>query len=319
MFSNRNYRRGFTLIELLVVIAIIAILIALLLPAVQQAREAARRSTCKNNMKQLGLALHNYHETFRVLPPAHIGRCTTPKLNATGLTMLLPYLDQATLYNKYNSSQPANLQSSIATGAFTGDDPFTSGNAEVVKTKVVAFLCPSDSSSEIITATGSSYGVSPLNTGHGGAKTNYDFSTTTYYNVCDNWSSIAATSRCMFGDNSKCKFNDVKDGTSNTIMMAETTRDVYNGGTNAWGYRGHVMVGLNLVSYPINRFYYSSLSPPELPQGKLGSWSYAGSFHVGGMHCLLADGSVHFVSENLDTTIRQNLARMSDGKVLGEW
>lgn len=316
MYPDLKRKRGFTLIELLVVIAIIAILIALLLPAVQQAREAARRSTCKNNMKQLGIALHSYHETFSVLPPAHIGRCTTPKLNATGLTMLLPYLDQSNLYDKYDSSNPASFQSTTTTGSFTGLDPYTSGNAEVVKTKVVSFLCPSDSGGELITATGSSYGISPLNTGHGGAKTNYDFVTTSGYTSCDNWTSLALTTRCMFGDNSRCRLDDVKDGTSNTIMMAETTRDVRNGGTNAWGYRGHVMVGLNLISYPINLFSYGGV---DYPQGKLGSWSYAGSLHTGGMHCLIADGSVHFISENLDTTTRQNLVRMADGNILGEW
>src|SRR5687767_14294714 len=105
MFSNSKCRRiGFTLIELLVVIAIIAILIALLLPAVQQAREAARRSQCKNNLKQIGIALHNYHDTYNVLPPALIssGRIdpagggtkapyiNRPVLNTTGWVMLLP-------------------------------------------------------------------------------------------------------------------------------------------------------------------------------------------------------------------------------------
>lgn len=315
-------KRGFTLIELLVVIAIIAILIALLLPAVQQAREAARRSQCKNNLKQLGLALHNYHETFSVMPPAHIGRCTTPRLMASGLTMLLPYLDQSNLYNQYNSSGCATTHSSISTGAGTlsaGDDPVTNGNAAVVKTLVTVFLCPSDSGTDFISSPTSSYGISATNTGTGGAKTNYDFITITPYNSCENWAGTTATSRCMFGDNSKCRLDDVKDGTSNTMMVGETTRNVYNGGTNAWGYRGHVMVGLNLVSYPINRFWYSSAVPQQQPQGKLGSWAYAGSLHTGGAHFTLADGSVRFISENIDTTTRQNLARMADGNVLGEF
>ncbi|HAJ21475.1 DUF1559 domain-containing protein [Gimesia sp.] len=315
-------KRGFTLIELLVVIAIIAILIALLLPAVQQAREAARRSQCKNNLKQLGLALHNYHETFSVMPPAHIGRFTTPRLMASGLTMILPYLDQANLYNQYNFDGCATTHSSITgTCAGTlsaGDDPVTNGNAAVVKTLLTVFLCPSDSGTYHTSPT-SSYGISATNTGTGGAKTNYDFITITPYNTCEDWGATTPTSRCMFGDNSKCRLDDVKDGTSNTMMVGETTRNVYNGGTNAWGYRGHVMVGLNLVSYPINRFWYSSAVPQQQPQGKLGSWAYAGSLHTGGAHFTLADGSVRFISENIDTTTRQNLARMADGNVLGEF
>ncbi|MFH1299585.1 MAG: DUF1559 domain-containing protein [Planctomycetota bacterium] len=320
MSLSPKRNRGFTLIELLVVIAIIAILIALLLPAVQQAREAARRSQCKNNMKQLGLALHNYHETFSVMPPGHIGRCTTPRLSASGLTMLLPYIDQAPLYNLYNSNGCATTHTSIGTAGplSAGDDPVTNGNAAVVKNLVTVFMCPSDSGTEKIAAATSSYGISATNTGTGGAKTNYDFITITPYNSCENWAGTAPASRCMFGDNSKCRLDDVKDGTSNTLMMGETTRDVYNGGTNAWGYRGHVMVGLNLVSYPINRFWYSSAVPQNLPQGKLGSWAYAGSLHTGGAHFLLGDGSVHFISENIDTTTRQNLAKMADGNVIGE-
>ncbi|WP_417386030.1 DUF1559 domain-containing protein, partial [Gimesia sp.] len=102
-------KRGFTLIELLVVIAIIAILIALLLPAVQQAREAARRSTCKNNMKQLGLALHNYHETHKSFPQMHVEYVRNTNYDPAGVesflpwsVMLLPFMDQAPLYNKIN-------------------------------------------------------------------------------------------------------------------------------------------------------------------------------------------------------------------------
>src|SRR5665213_2567978 len=95
-------RHGFTLIELLVVIAIIAVLIALLLPAVQQARESARRTQCKNNLKQLGLALHGYHDVFQIFPAAALGRCTPHIVNMTGFTSLLPYLDQSPLYNALN-------------------------------------------------------------------------------------------------------------------------------------------------------------------------------------------------------------------------
>lgn len=314
-FSVRR-KRGFTLIELLVVIAIIAVLIALLLPAVQQAREAARRTQCRNNLKQLGLALHNYHDAMMVLPPAHIGRCITPLLNTTGLTMLLPYLDQANLYNKYNPMGAATTHTSCGGAAGAGDDPTTNGNAAVVKTKIQAFLCPSDSGTDFISAPTSSYGISATNTGTGGAKTNYDFITVTPYNSLENWTNSSVSTRCMFGDNSRCTISDVKDGTSNTIAMGETTRDVYNGGTNAWGYRGHVMVGLNLVSYPINIWNYGTVVNPP---GKLGSWSYAGSFHTGGAHFLFGDGAVRFLSENIDTALRQNLARISDGNVIGEF
>src|ERR1700709_2477916 len=93
---TRNRRTGFTLIELLVVIAIIAVLIALLLPAVQQAREAARRSQCKNNLKQLGLAMHNYHDTYKVFPTASGGNGFSPHAR------ILPYVDQAPLYGTLN-------------------------------------------------------------------------------------------------------------------------------------------------------------------------------------------------------------------------
>lgn len=157
----------------------------------------------------------------------------------------------------------------------------TNGNAAVVKTLVTVFLCPADPGAEFISAPTSSYGISATNTGTGGAKTNYDFITITPYHSCENWSGSAPTSRCMFGDNRKCRLDDVKDGTSNTMMVGETTRNVYNGGTNDWGYRGHVMVGLNLVSYPINRFWYSSASPQQQ------------RLHTGGAHFTLADGSFH--------------------------
>src|SRR5262249_47931835 len=108
--------RAFTLIELLVVIAIIAVLIALLLPAVQQAREAARRSQCKNNLKQIGLALHNYHDSFGKLPlNRHSGRNLPAQFGSLGWTaMILPYIDQAPLYSTINfSDQTGNLVNGV--------------------------------------------------------------------------------------------------------------------------------------------------------------------------------------------------------------
>ena len=132
-------RRGFTLIELLVVIAIIAILIALLLPAVQQAREAARRSQCKNNLKQLGLALHNYHDTFQVFPFGMInptngdlpGSPRPPTDNTGWYPMILPYIEQGALYNAFMEEQ----QNSARTGAI-----YWSRKESIV----TMMMCPSD-------------------------------------------------------------------------------------------------------------------------------------------------------------------------------
>lgn len=324
--QKRKDRRktAFTLIELLVVIAIIAILIALLLPAVQQAREAARRSQCKNNLKQLGLALHNYHDTLNTFPPSSVGRCTSPVLNTNGLTMLLPYIEQTPLYNKYNFSTPASTWNSAAgaVDSSPGPDPVTTGNAAVVKTVIQAFLCPSDPGTPHLAETTANYGISATNTGTGGAKTCYDFSASPWYTGgCENWATSSSTTRRIFGTDSRCRIGDITDGTSNTVAMAETTLNIFNGKTSAWGYRGWVMPGVDLAGQAINNWNFTPASgiPIEPIIGRLGSWARPGSLHTGGIHILLADGSVRFLSQNVDTTTRQRLAYMADGQVLGEY
>jgi prepilin-type N-terminal cleavage/methylation domain-containing protein len=181
----RPSRRAFTLIELLVVIAIIAILIALLLPAVQQAREAARRTQCRNNMKQLGLALHNYHDVFSKFPPSRLNAGVyyaslfyLPKpatyKNTSGWTLLLPYIEQSALYQQYDHNQAASWAHPY--DGYTPDQMagHANNNYAVVSTKVPAFLCPTDSSNNYnYTSMDRYYSVS--DTQPGGARTNYDF------------------------------------------------------------------------------------------------------------------------------------------------
>lgn len=310
-------RSGFTLIELLVVIAIIAVLVAILLPAVQQAREAARASQCRNNFKQLGIALHAYHETHSVLPPANINRSGILMQNGTGHTMLLPYLDQGPLYNKFNFNGAMSTWPSVATPVQTpATDPTITGNAALVKTLLPAFLCPSDSGISIIPSATAHYGISATNTGTGGARTNYDFSTATaaYLTTPEPaWSTQATTTRRMFGDNSHCRITDIKDGSSNTVAMVETPLVVYNGsGSSAWGYRGWCMLGTDFTA-PINNRLWPSVPPITMPLGSNGTWGQPGSSHVGGVHILMGDGSVHFISENMDTIQRQRLTYIADG------
>ncbi len=183
-------RTGFTLIELLVVIAIIAILIALLLPAVQQAREAARRSTCKNNLKQIGLALHNYHDTHRSFPPSYVDNypAGTPFLNndlGWG-TFILPYMDQGPLYNNISSSGAMDVD-------WTTVADMTTGSTAYAKSVLPAFICPSDPMGGVNTKIGS-YGKSN-------------------YKVVRSVISYPVVAR---------RLRDFTDGASNTLVVGES-------------------------------------------------------------------------------------------------
>ncbi|MEQ8637200.1 DUF1559 domain-containing protein [Gimesia maris] len=294
------------LIELLVVIAIIAILIALLLPAVQQAREAARRSTCKNSLKQIGVAFHNYHDTARTFPPGWIDGDQTlgdasETANKNGLgwaTMILPYIDQANLYNQIGS-ETSNFTMNWQIG-YTG-----STSIPAAKTIIPIFNCPSDPMGGINTDKGS-FG-----------KSNY------------------ATERIVLGVNKALRMRDITDGTTNTILVGEVRTGDETGTTGSCGgapcdeFTGKLWIGARTASWGWERglqaedvYFIGYNVPDDFING--GARTVADRFalssmHVGGVHVLLADGSVRFLSENIDVNTYKWLNDENDGKVLGEF
>tara|TARA_R110002095_G_scaffold133986_1_gene116277 strand:+ start:5306 stop:6253 length:948 start_codon:yes stop_codon:yes gene_type:complete len=307
--------RGFTLIELLVVIAIIAILIALLLPAVQQAREAARRSTCKNNLKQLALGLHNYQETHRVLPAAaYCSDAQWLKHCHTWVESLLPFIDQAALYNQINF-EISNDQ---------GVNPGVLNNW-----KAGVLMCPSDPDSGLYPnsreatytpTVGESLGASykpsagPLN-----------------MNVCaipaltpninckssgGAYNSLQAPG--MFnGGRISYRFRDCTDGLSNTFLIGETL-PIYSS-FNMY-FASHMHIG---TTNPPPNHHKTYTACPKSRDSRIGDcYGYLGGFmsqHVGGAHMCLADGSVRFISENIDYSTWNYLGDKDDQQVIGEF
>lgn len=328
--SDSRRRRGFTLIELLVVIAIIAVLIALLLPAVQQAREAARRAQCQNKLKQLGLALHNYHGTHSVFPygVAGPGNCDNSPvaMNQLGWVVVLPFLEQGNLYDQFNPSLPAG-DFNTASLTLSGNGTAASGNDEVVSQVLTIFNCPSDSGPLHSSSSSSSYVISAQShtDGFHPALTNYAFN---ILRTCTSWQQRPANERRMFGSHSCSSIRDVKDGTSNSVMISEITRDVDDGDGAAWGVYRHVGAGADFGDSSgryrkINDWDCCFWTTPpynrEGISGRLGEYNTPGGAHTGGCFVALADGSVSFVSESIATTTRIRLGRIADGQVLGEF
>jgi len=333
---HRSNRRGFTLIELLVVIAIIAILISLLLPAVQQAREAARRIQCKNNMKQIGLALHNYLGVFRGFPPAFVSDISTTDTPGGEWSIhfrLLPYLDQSNLY------QLADLSLSyedVANGGISGQ-------------RIAAYLCPSEVNDRRRVGSGGGLDYYPVSYGYNGGT----------WNIWDNATHQAGNG--AFAPNVASRPRDFTDGTSNTLGFSEVkaytpyNRDGSNGTPTIPSTAGDVealiaMGGSNRansghtegVDGRIHQTGFTVALPPNtdvvVPGGDTEQGDYTScredrsgctgstfaavtsrSFHAGVVQSLLMDGSVHSISENIDLGTWRNLGQRNDGDIVGEF
>lgn len=336
MRQKKNQRSGFTLVELLVVIAIIGILVGLLLPAVQAAREAARRMSCSNNMKQIGLALHNYHDTHRVFPysvsasgavdagsavPASNG-----VLNHRGWMLLLPFIELQNLQDQVDMNLPTGSYDRSGKG-LAGPAPGAAGNANdiVVSTVVDAFMCPSDPNPTHYTTTSStSYSISPSTTSLMGAYTNYDFNVRRTSSTVEKWGRDTFATKRLFGNDESSRMRDVTDGTSSTAAVCETLRATIDGVSQTWGYVKWVGHGVDLAySRGINdneccgwdAIPYARASRPS----QLGEWSTVGSTHPGGAQVTFADGSVHFLSETTNQVVLNRISYLSDGEVVGEY
>ncbi|HLQ45949.1 MAG TPA: DUF1559 domain-containing protein [Planctomycetaceae bacterium] len=281
---------GFTLIELLIVIAIIAILIALLLPAVQQAREAARRCQCKNNLAQIGLALHNYEQAHEVLPPGSINptgpiRSEPQGYHMSWATQLLPFMEQQSLH--------AHID--FAVGAYDAN------NKLARRTFLSVYLCPSD-----------------FRTGNPDtepAKANYA--------GChhDEEASIDHGNHGVFVLNHAVSFESITDGSASTLFVGEKALDEtelgWISGTRATLRNTGAALNHDLQRQR-NQFGQPPIGNAPLPAGPehVGGFS---SYHPGGAHFAIGDGSVRFLNQSINDVVYRHLANRSDGELVGDF
>jgi prepilin-type N-terminal cleavage/methylation domain-containing protein len=322
--SDKHHRTGFTLIELLVVIAIIGVLVSLLLPAVQQAREAARRSQCKNNLKQLGLALHNYHDVAGMFPYAAVNATATGPKAHTWVEFIFPYIDYAPLYNLlnfdvHNSAAPnhANLTARIYPFQACPSSPHANKlksvddrNYEVQtgSNMTGSPMCYAPCAGPVYNA---SYGSTPDCPGTANAG-NYCRMTNSY-----NSQNKSVAPGVFSAGTMACLIRDITDGASNTILLGER-----RGESTVWGglfiTTVHVMWTSMKINSPLAEYEYSRGNAAGLNVGQLFNMA-ASSHHVGGAHFLLGDGSVRFINENVDFFTYNCLGNRRDGMVVGEY
>jgi prepilin-type N-terminal cleavage/methylation domain-containing protein len=307
--SSSAARQGFTLVELLVVIAIIGILVALLLPAIQAARESARRASCNNNMKQLALAIQNYHDTFQRFPISFGGNNVYNNTNTGRSWMIgiLPMIEQQALYDQIRFDQPVSH----------------ADNTAVSRTVVPAFLCPSDG-----------YGAdgtldTRANVNDTRAINNYKAVAGGNWNAGDHMGVIQPSGPwpndsngldrgngfiCRNGDNQRnnCKkIATVTDGTSNTFFLGEA---IPAWCTHTWWYWFNGTTAT--CGVPLN--YRIGMGHPYL-RAQWGDWGRNYSFfslHPGGAQFAMGDGAVRFVADSIDTTLYRSLATISGNEAV---
>ncbi|WP_417731894.1 DUF1559 domain-containing protein [Rosistilla oblonga] len=332
----KSLRSGFTLVELLVVIAIIGILVGLLLPAVQAAREAARRMSCSNNMKQIGLALHNYHDVHRTFP---VGAFFN-KHGSNWRALILPFIEETAAHDQIN----------FETGGFWAHDVATQSNNPIFSSlRIAGYVCPS--SPHGVTNIGDIPLSQHASTGNTSMVMDYvgvsgatpDLNGRTSACTADNI--VSGGTYCNNGMMTvyfNKRFRDCTDGTSNTLIIGEQSGNVNGkeasanplGGWHGWvNNSGEQMLenmslssfsslaayagGITTVRYSPNAFWKSGAPSSASSQYEVNT--ILNSFHPGGIHGLLTDGAVRFVSETVELDTMIKLSIRDDGQVLGEF